>query len=773
MILDILDQGRISVEEAVDLIQMLSSRRQVRFGERCRSPVRQFRLCFRLEDPDEGEDWQVRLMLQELHDLSLFVPVEIAWQTAHPDYALLGREGESVRADVEQWIIQAVRCWPRLTGEEGRRGVCRLHESEAYDFLTSGAALLESSGFGVFLPAWWVNRGERKKLVAHMRLESAARQSGKWLSHEDIVRFDWRVALDGEQLSAEELDLLATAKVPLVRMRGQWMEVSAELAEAARAFWKERERGKITGREAVRRTFHLERQLGEVAGADLETAGSIAELLEALQQRRPLIEPPLPQGFKGTLRPYQMRGYAWLHFLRQWGLGACLADDMGLGKTPQTLALILRDWEEGEERPVLVICPTSVVGNWRNEAMRFAPELPLLVHHGVARQRGEDFARAAGRRALVISSYALLQRDRAFLQQVEWAGVVLDEAQNIKNPATKQARAARALKAEYRIALTGTPVENGIGELWSIMDFLNPGLLGPRRTFERRFNASIQMDDDQRATQAVQALTGPFILRRLKTDPAIAPDLPEKMEAKTPCELTLEQVSLYSAVVQESMEVLADERDMRRRGAILATLTKLRQVCNHPVQLLKDGTAVAGRSGKVERLCEMLEEVLANGERALVFTQFREMGELLWRHLTAVFEREVLFLHGGVCKSRRDDMIARFQDAGDGPGIFLLCLKAGGTGLNLTRASCVFHFDRWWNPAVENQATDRAFRIGQTRNVQVYKFYCSGTVEEKMDAIIERKREIAECAVGVGEQWITELSAAELKELFSLSKETL
>jgi SNF2 family DNA or RNA helicase len=410
-----------------------------------------------------------------------------------------------------------------------------------------------------------------------------------------------------------------------------------------------------------------------------------------------------------------------------------------------------------------------VVGNWQKEATRFTPELPVMVHHGTSRSKGAHFKQQAQQQAVVISSYALLHRDFDLLKQVSWAGVILDEAQNIKNPETRQAKAARALPAEYRLALTGTPVENNVGDLWSIMEFLNPGFLGTQTEFKRRFFVPIQASRDPDAVARLKRLTGPFILRRLKTDKTIIADLPDKLEMQVFCTLTREQASLYRAVVREAEGALHDAEGIQRRGLILATLSKLKQVCNHPAQFLGDNSAIPNRSGKLARLTEMLEEVLTIGDRALIFTQFAEMGTLLQRYLQETFGREILFLHGGVRKPQRDRMIARFQAEGDSPSVFILSLKAGGTGLNLTRANHVFHFDRWWNPAVENQATDRAFRIGQTRHVQVHKFLCVGTLEERIAEMLERKQELAEGVVGSGEAWLTELSTTELKKLLALS----
>jgi SNF2 family DNA or RNA helicase len=446
---------------------------------------------------------------------------------------------------------------------------------------------------------------------------------------------------------------------------------------------------------------------------------------------------------------------------------------MGLGKTIQTLALIQRDWETGDRHPVLLICPTSVVSNWQKEAARFTPALPVMVHHGVGRNKGEEFKKIAAKQAMVISSYALLHRDLETFKEVDWAGVILDEAQNIKNPETKQAKAARTLKADYRIVLTGTPVENHVGDLWSLMEFLNAGFLGTASEFKNGFFIPIQAGRDPKAAERLKRLTGPFILRRVKTDKAIISDLPEKMEMKVFCNLTKEQASLYEAVVKETMEKLDETEGIQRKGVVLATLSKLKQVCNHPAQFLGDNSPIPGRSGKLARMTEMVEEMVEVGDRALIFSQFAEMGSILQRHLQEKFGQEVLFLHGRVPKKQRDEMVERFQSGDNGPSLFVLSLKAGGTGLNLMRANRVIHYDRWWNPAVENQATDRAFRIGQTKNVQVHKFICAGTLEDKIDEMIERKKEIADKVLGTGEGWLTELSTAELKNLFALRKEAI
>ncbi|MGE0824898.1 MAG: DEAD/DEAH box helicase [Candidatus Binatia bacterium] len=745
-----------------------------------------FRLCFRLEEPNIEEEsllagrthldaWYVRYLLQAADDPSLLIEAKDTWTMKGNKATLLQREGFNVREYLLSALGQTAGICPRIERslKTASPGGYELDAAGAYEFLTEKAQALELAGFGVLLPAWWTRKGTKLCLTARAEVTSPKLQTKGGLSLDTIAQFRWQVALGDEVLSEAELKALAKLKQPLVRIRGQWVQMSAEEIQAALEFWKQKAANKTALRDIVRVALGAEQTPGGMAFTGVTAEGWIADFLGQLDGRTSFEELPPPEHFHGTLRPYQQRGYSWLGFLRRWGLGACLADDMGLGKTIQTLSLIQRDWETNGKRPVLLICPTSVVGNWQKEAARFTPDLPVLVHHGLTRMKSAAFAKEAHTHALVISSYALLHRDVSALEKVAWAGIILDEAQNIKNPETKQAKAARTLPAEYRIALTGTPVENNVGDLWSIMEFLNPGFLGTQSSFKRSFFVPIQANRDPEAVARLKRITGPFILRRLKTDKSIIADLPEKMEMKVFCTLTKEQASLYAAVVQETIPELEAAEGMQRRGMILGALSKLKQACNHPAQLLGDNSALPGRSGKLARLTEMLEEMIEVGDRALVFTQFAEMGTLLRRHLQEHFGQEVLFLHGGTSKPQRDRMVERFQAEDVGPQVFILSLKAGGTGLNLTRANHVFHFDRWWNPAVENQATDRAFRIGQTKNVLVHKFLCVGTLEEKIDEMIEQKKDIAEQVVGAGEGWLTELSTAELKELFALRQEAV
>ncbi|MEQ8754927.1 MAG: SNF2-related protein [Coleofasciculus sp. G1-WW12-02] len=449
-----------------------------------------------------------------------------------------------------------------------------------------------------------------------------------------------------------------------------------------------------------------------------------------------------------------------------------VANNILCHNTIQTIAFLLHLKEQDVlESPTLLVCPTSVLGNWEREVKKFAPTLKAMVHHGDKRSKGKTFAKAVKNQDLVITSYPLVYRDATTLEAVSWQGVVLDEAQNIKNPGAKQSQAVRKLPTEFRIALTGTPVENRLSELWSILDFLNPQYLGDRQFFQRRFAMPIEKFGDRDSLQTLRSLVQPFILRRLKTDKTIIQDLPEKQEMTVFCGLAAEQATLYQKLVDESLVEIEAAEGIKRKGLILTLLMRLKQVCNHPAQLLKEKTLKdAKRSGKLLRLQEMLDEAISEGDRALIFTQFAEWGKLLQPYLAKQFDQEILFLYGATRKNQREEMIDRFQNDPEGPPILILSLKAGGTGLNLTRANHVFHIDRWWNPAVENQATDRAFRIGQTRNVQVHKFVCTGTLEERINDMIESKKQLAEQTVEAGENWVTDMDTDQLRSLLLLDR---
>jgi SNF2 family DNA or RNA helicase len=584
----------------------------------------------------------------------------------------------------------------------------------------------------------------------------------------ELVKFRWEAALGGVRLTQRDLAQLeaeAAAKHTIVRFRGEWVEITPEsLADLTERVGRT---GDASVAELLKASLglsdmdvHPDVDIGEVVAS-----GWLGDLLDDALHAS--VQPvATPENFNGELRPYQERGVGWLGFLGRLGLGACLADDMGLGKTAQVIAALLNADGDG---PTLVVCPVSVLGNWRSELERFAPELTVLVHHGPGRHIGYDepFADRAASCDVVLTTYSLVARDAEELGALTWGRLVLDEAQAVKNPGAKQTRAVGRLRADRRIALTGTPVENSLSELWSIMHILNPGLLGSASAFRRRFAIPIERDRDDEATDDLLRLTRPFILRRLKSDRSIISDLPDKIETTDHCPLTREQATLYQAVVDELLADADMADGMKRRGLVLSGLMRLKQICNHPAHYLADGSALAGRSGKLTRVEELLDELLSAGDKALCFTQFRTWGDALQPYLEQRLGVDVAWLHGGVPRPKREVLIESFEDP-DGPRVFLISLKAGGTGLNLTAASHVIHLDRWWNPAVEDQATDRAYRIGQRRNVFVHKLVSTGTVEERIDAMITSKRELAERVLGSGEEWMTELSTDELRDLVAL-----
>ena len=1218
-----------------------------------------FRTCFRLEPPEDEDDgdtmpalpdedsaWTLRYFLQALDDPSLLVPADVVWRERGATLRYLNRDLESPQERMLTGLGMAARMFPPIERSlrQARPRTCSLTTEKAYQFLSEASLLLQQSGFGVLAPPWWTEK--KAQIKAKLSVSPPTTAGVGFFSLDTLVQYDWKLALGGELITPEELEHLAKLKIPLVRVRGEWVMLRPEDIQAAMEFFKKRGKAKeISLGDAVRLSLGESPELEGIQVEEIEAPDWLDSLVKNLKSGK-LSRLRQPKEFVGKLRPYQLSGMSWLAFMRQWGLGACLADDMGLGKcgsgdslvfvngsllkaediwakyageagydgegfwasptnpliinaldgesgrivqapirhlyrqrvreklrtirledgssitvtrrhklltnrgwthelrqgdyvcvpakmvwdgkpedpdlvkflawqiaegwenrkgasfnitqkdvslleelrqtlhslserygikincpairsytgkTPrlminsrkyrdfleekgyqwgltsrnkripdfilssdlESIRIFLRNYFDAEasavismqsveissasrmliqqlacmlrrfgiwlrisakqsratngsgifrtyyigtiggnsvrrfhkeigfsyrykqrlleeicektsntnvegipasdivagmvkttglpirhfgmhntvyingsqqfsrkslervltatdnvlsgeaerqyrllkrskwtaqtlrtyllldkmklraarmllerlltqevfycrikeieeidydgwvydfevdkhhnfiannilchntieviafllreqrlrkqkSRPNLLVCPTSVVGNWQREVARFGPPLEVMVHHGSDRLAGKEFAKAAAEYDLVVTSYGLVRRDVSDLAAVNWRGVMLDEAQNIKNPSSKTAQAVRSLGSEYRFALTGTPVENRLMELWSIMEFLNPGYLGSRKAFNERSVLPIERYADEDATKQLKSLVTPFILRRLKTDPKIITDLPEKLEMKVYCNLTREQVTLYEALVKDMMQQFEGNGDadaaggIKRRGMILSGLTKLKQLCNHPALFLHDHSDMEGRSGKLQRLVEMLEEVLAEGDKALVFTQFVEMGEAMQEYLASKFRCDVLLLHGGVPQKKRDRMVSLFQGGSDGPPIFIISIRAGGTGLNLTSANHVFHFDRWWNPAVEDQATDRTFRIGQTRNVQVHKFVCSGTLEERIDQLIEKKKSLAESIIGSGEDWLTELSNEDLRKMITLRRD--
>ncbi len=663
----------------------------------------------------------------------------------------------------------AVAAYPRLRDLPSQEGTLDLllPTSVVIDLVEHGATALQATGTTVLLPRAWTRLDPSMRL----RVESPAvtkAAADRAVGMDELVSYDWQLQLGDMVLTEAEMNRLAVSKGDLVRLRGQWVLADGgQLARAAKYVAEHHGDGTALS------TLMREMTLADPPPApvqDIRASGWAATLLEPGAVPETI---PVPAGVNATLRPYQQRGLDWLAFMSRLGLGAVLADDMGLGKTLQVLTLLAH---EKSSTPTLLVAPMSVVGNWQREAAKFTPALRVLVHHGPARLRDEELDRAIAEHDLIVTTYALMAKDRAQLAEQTWRRVVLDEAQHIKNSGTVQAKAALAIPADHKLALTGTPVENRLDELRSILDFANPGMLGRPSDFRKRFSVPIERENDESAVSRLRAITSPFILRRVKTDPTVISDLPEKNEMTVRANLTAEQAALYKAVVDEMMAQIADAKGMKRKGAVLSALTRLKQVCNHPAHFLSDGSPVLKRghhrSGKIGLVEDMLDSILGDNEKALLFTQFREFGELVAPYFAERFGTEVPFLHGGVSKTKRDEMVEKFQ-TDDGPPIMMLSLKAGGTGLNLTAANHVVHLDRWWNPAVENQATDRAFRIGQRKNVEVRKLLCVGTVEERIDSMLVSKQDLANLAVGTGENWVTEMDTAELQELFRLSEDAV
>jgi superfamily II DNA or RNA helicase len=761
-----------------------------------RHPVEGSRTCserpaFILHAPQPLEDFWIleiaRVHPEESHDSKLKAQKHLA-HASYSEATLLA-------------LGQAALLFPPLGQAEIKGNIhgAKLSMIEAYFFLTSAQALLRSAGYDVKLPPEWEGGSEAGFALA----VDVAPHTGESYLPDARVAFHHTVTFKGAMVSQEELKQLLDTDSPLVCFRGTWLVVDTKQLQQALRINKQDTPEEAPAIQAVQLALGSQARRHGLPVAEVRGHGWLETLFTRLsgdEQHFGVLE--TPRGFCGEMRPYQLRGFSWLAYLRSCGFGGCLADDMGLGKTIQALAFLLYEKERGEKRPVLIAGPLSVLGNWLREAQRFAPGLRCHLHHGGERWHGEAFAQEMEQFDVVITSYHLLYRDYADLRQVAWAGILLDEAQNIKNPETRQSKAARALKADYRLALTGTPLENHVGDLWSIMDFLNPDMLGKRSAFRDTFFRPIQTNSDPGARIRLKRMTAPFILRRLKTDKHIISDLPEKIEAKVYCPMTPEQLRLYQDELNAFHRELGEAEGIGRRGLILATLTRLKQICNHPehyfagqrraeerergplgfeqthsrkVSRTKSrivteeqmSPAFLNGSGKLMRLTEQLEELFANDECALIFTQYAEMGHLLVKHLCETFGRDMPFLHGGVTRGAREQLVKDFQESTT-PQAFVLSLKAGGLGLNLTRATHVFHYDRWWNPAVENQATDRAFRIGQTKRVLVHKFICNGTLEDRIDALLESKSALAAELIGHGENVLTELSDESIRSLLAL-----
>lgn len=738
-----------------------------------------FDLCFQLQEAvNEGDNWLIHFLVTSKQDPSFKLFLSDYWQQDRKSKANLQKY---LGKDFENHLLlnlgYAARMYPKLwQGLETDQPIrLSLNLIEAFDFLKEKAWILEDAGYKVIVPAWWTPEGRRR---AKLRLQASSRSASKtaanqgYFSLDSLIQYQYSLSIGGQVVTEKEWEQLVNAKTPLVQFRGQWIELDQEKMQQMWEFWQThaQDRPEITLLDLFKMTAASEEE------TEIEYDRVLSEMMGKLQDKSQLELIDNPPLLQGTLREYQKRGVSWLQYLENLGLNGCLADDMGLGKSVQVIARLINEKAlHNSILPTLLIAPTSVIGNWQKEIEKFAPHLQIMVHHGSSRiQQQSDFKSACLKHDVVITSFTLARQDEKILASVEWQRIVVDEAQNIKNPKAAQTRAILKLPAKHRLALTGTPVENRLLDLWSILNFLNPGYLGKEAQFRKSFEIPIQKDNDRVKSITLKKLVEPLILRRVKTDTSIINDLPDKVEQKVYCNLTKEQASLYEAVVKDVTKKINETEGIERKGLILSTLLKLKQICNHPAQFLQDSSEFSPtRSHKLKRLSEMVEEVIAEGESLLIFSQFKEVCDQLERYLKHAFHYNTYYIHGGTNRNKREQMITEFQDPETEASVFLLSLKAGGVGITLTKANHVFHFDRWWNPAVEDQATDRAFRIGQNKNVFVHKFISMGTMEERIDQMIEDKKKLSSLVVGSDESWLTELDNEAFKQLISLNKSAI
>ncbi|MCP4957759.1 MAG: ATP-dependent helicase [Actinomycetia bacterium] len=711
------------------------------------------RLVLRVSPPDDEPpadglaDWQVTFQLQSRTDPSLLVDAADFWQTPAEVAQRLGEQAEVI---LLEGLRRVGNLCPRFASVLDRATPTSIDlDDDDIDNLLDHLEELTTAGIDLRWPSEMVTPNVERRLVVGASAPGGSLRSVTDL--ESLLNVDWEFLIEGVALTVAELKVLGAAKRAIVPLRGKWVRLDA----ATRRRLQERP-PTITTNMALAAALGAELTLdGDSEPTPVRVAGVVEDLIERLANLSGEREQAEPIGLHAVLRPYQRRGLAWMSDLCSLGLGGCLADDMGLGKTVQLLAL-----HAMRTGPTLVVCPTSLVGNWCREAARFLPDVTVHTFHGATRSLA-----GIGSGDIVITTYGVVRSDADALDTIDWDLVVADEAQAAKNPRSRTAKALRQIGSTARIALTGTPVENRLSELWSILDWAVPGLLGPLETFRRQTAAPIERDGDREATRRLARLIGPFLLRRKKTDPGIAPELPPKIERDLTVVLSPEQATLYKATVDVALHEVAEASGIERRGLVLKLLTGLKQITNHPAQFLKESGPLEHRSGKLEALDELLASTTSNGEATLVFTQYVQMGRLITSFLSERSHR-VEILHGSMTIAARQSLVDRFQ-AGE-IDVLILSLRAGGTGLNLTAATSVVHYDRWWNPAVEDQATDRAYRIGQDKTVTVYRIITEGTVEDRVAELLRLKRQLADRVVGTGEGWIGDLSDAELGELVSL-----
>lgn len=737
-----------------------------------------FHFCFRLHSASskKPDDWHIEFLMESKKDPSFKVPLKNYWSASSKDHQHYQKYlGQDIDKNLLIQLGHASKIYSHLDrglNTEYPIGVS-INMLEAFDFLKEQAWVLQNAGYKVIVPVWWTPKGRRRGKIRVKSNTTSSKSSDKgkgYFSASKLVEFQYEFSIGGESVSPEEWQALVNAKQPLVQFRGNWLELEQDKMAAMLEFW----RNNADNMEEASLMDLIKRAATEEEDYEFVFDDTLSEMMSQLYDKSKFTEKKKLKMFQGKLRPYQKRGYSWLIYLEQLGLCPCLADDMGLGKTIQIIALLVYEREHLKEKPLptLLIAPTSVLSNWEKEIERFASNLHVMIHHGGKRIKTEkDLIEKCKKHDVVITSFALARKDVKLFNQIDWQRVVVDEAQNIKNPKSAQTRAILKFKGKSRIALTGTPIENRLLDMWSIFHFLNPGFLGTVSQFKNSFEIPIQKNNDLARAKILKKLVEPFILRRLKTDKNIIEDLPDKIEQKVYCNLTKEQASLYQAVVQEVESTINDVDGIQRKGLILSTLMKLKQICNHPAQYLQDESAFSiERSHKLTRLSEMAEEALANNESMLVFTQFAEVGSALEKLFRSQCHYNTYFLHGGTSRKLRDKIINEFQDPDTEPSVFILTVKAGGVGITLTKANHVFHFDRWWNPSVENQATDRAYRIGQEKTVFAHKFVALGTLEERIDKMLEEKQRLSESIIGGSESWLSKLDNEAFRDLIKLSR---
>jgi len=721
-----------------------------------------FSMLFKLEEPDEEtNDWKLTFHMQSKKDPSLIIGLDKLWKNTKK----IPIKNLKLQLLMDLGIAAKYSKIIEKSLHSPQPSKIKITSDEALKFITADSFYLKDLGFAVQIPKIISSRKERMKVNVVFKDSGKFKISGASSLGKELFDFDYSVALGDMEIDHTEFLALSRSKQELVQIKGKWVELNQNEVNKIVDYFEKKKQISLYDAFLVnasgQETFQID---------GITVPGQFDSRVKGMFDFSRIEDIAVPEDFSGSLRDYQKKGFSWMVFLKDIGFGGILADDMGLGKTIQSIAYFLHCRGKG---PSLVICPKSVMGNWKRELKQFSPSLRVYIHHGYDRLKKHQIEENFSDKDLIISSYATLRIDQKFFENIQWHTVMLDEAQLIKNPAAMQTIAINKLDSKHRFCLTGTPVENRLSELWSIMNFANPGLLSAWSSFKRSFAEPIETGNDEEKSAVLRRIISPFIMRRLKTDKKIINDLPEKTEIKEYCSLTEEQASIYQAIVDDSLEKIKS-KDENRRALIMAALIKLKQVCNHPSNYLKDTNRLDMRSGKVIRIREIIESIVENDEKSLVFTQYKEMGDLLKKDLEDYFDMPVCFLHGGQSPKIREQMIDIFQsDDRNSPKIFILSLKAGGLGINLTKANNVIHFDRWWNPAVENQATDRAFRIGQKKNVFVYKLITAGTVEEKIDEIIERKLNLSDLVLSKGELAITELNNDQLKELFSLRRDNL